>query len=86
MPDGTDQPRRKGAYIRKDTRRCVKAEERARNHAAGNPEPEIRVSGVDLACDEFFRSRGFKPSISKILQTRGVVIGVRKWVSKRGMQ
>lgn len=86
MPDESDEPRRKGAYIRKDTRRCVRAEERARSHAAGNPEPEVRVHGIGLACDEFFASRGFRPSISKILQTRGVVIGVRKWVSKKGMQ
>ena len=82
----SDQPVSKGAYTRKDSQRCVKAQERARNHAAGNPSPEIKLIGVRLACEEFFRSRGFKPSISKILQTRGVVIGVRKWVSKKGMQ
>ena len=78
-----NQPRRKGAYTRKDAQRCAKAAERVRSHEAGNPEPEVRFTGVGLACDEFFRERGFKPSISKILQTKGVVIGAKVWVSRR---
>lgn len=79
----TDKTVSKGSYTRKDVHRCVKAEERARSHKAGNAMPEIKVHGVDRACDAFFKSRGFKPSISEHLQTAGVVIGVRKWVSKR---
>jgi hypothetical protein len=78
----TNKPIRKGSYTRKDAQRCVKAEERARSHKAGNAKPEIKVHGVDRACDEFFKLRGFKPSISEQLQTQGVVIGVKKWVSR----
>ena len=73
----------KGAYTRKDAQRCSKAAERVRIHRAGNPTPDVPVNGVDRACNAFFESRGFKPSISEQLQTKGVVIGVKKWVSRR---
>jgi hypothetical protein len=56
--------------------------DRKRSHEAGNPTPGINVHRVGLACDEFFDARGFKPVISEMLQTRGVVIGVRVWRSK----
>ena len=79
----SEPPRRKGAYVRKDSHRCAKALERARSHKAGNPAPEVSVYGIGLACDTFFEERGFKPSISEHLQTNGVVIGVRKWASRR---
>ena len=78
-------PIRKGSYQRRKQLHRHNPE-RKRSHEAGNPTPEINVHRVGLACDEFFQSRGFVPSISKILQTRGVVVGIRKWVSLRGMQ
>lgn len=73
----------KGSYTRKDSHRCVKAEERVRSHKAGNPMPSVNLHRIGIACDRFFEKRGFKPSISEQLQTKGVVLGVSIW-TKRG--
>lgn len=71
----------KGAYTRRKQLHRHDPD-RKRVHTAGNPTPGINVHRIGLACDKFFDARGFKPSISEHLQTRGVVIGVTKWTSR----
>ena len=78
----TDKTVRKGSYIRKDCHRGTRSLDRKRNHAAGNPESAIRVTGLSVACENFFMERGFKPSISKILQTKGDVHTHKVWTSR----
>lgn len=70
----------KGAYQHKQNQK----RDGERTHDAGNPRRVGRFAGFDVNIREFFEKRGLeRPSVSKILQTRGVEIGVKKWVRKK---
>lgn len=78
------ETKRRGAYRRKDTRTIKDAGERERRHVDGNTRPDVNVNGVGEVVDRWFGERGMKPSISEHLQTNGVTIGVKRWVSRKG--
>jgi hypothetical protein len=76
----------RGAYTHKQAR----SGNDERSHKAGNPrKASIQKGngdkcGFKMAIDRFFEDRSMdKPSVSRILQTRGVEIGVKKWVRKK---
>ena len=77
---------KRGAYTHKQAR----SSQEDRSHKAGNPRKSVKLSndgedGFKRAIDRFFSDREMdKPSVSKILQSRGVEIGVKKWVRRNG--
>jgi len=76
---------RKGAYTRKQGR----SSSEERSHQAGNPRKAVVIrnvgkGGFKEAMRKFFDERETgQPSVSKILQSRGVEIGVTKWVRRK---
>ncbi len=85
MRDSKESTMKRGAYTHKQGQ----SRNQDRSHVAGNPRRAVKLTktgedGFDQAVSRFFRDRGHdQPSVSSILQTRGVEIGVAKWVKRK---